>query len=324
MLLGPEVENTPINNFDLLWKEFDRYYPSFIVKNINWDSLKAVYRGGVTPQLTEILLWNIISDMLWNLDDGHVFMYNRDNSMFFDSKRHFGSHEGEFRIDLVKNSYLNGRYNTAGGGRIMYGRMVGDSIGYIYLGDFSGNSSWAEDIDRVVAELTDVKAMIIDIRDNTGGNFYNPEYIASAFINEEITYLMEKSRNGPGHNDFTEPFYHTLSPRPHTVRYTKRIVILTNKITASAAEIFGLVFKMLPYAVQIGDSTSGDLGASNRSFQLPNGWKYHMPQSLDLTADGRSLEGIGLVPDIFIRNSKGEIRNGYDRILSYAIQYLTR
>ena len=44
LFIKPDKENTPINNFELLWKDFDENYSFFEYKKINWDSLYNVYR----------------------------------------------------------------------------------------------------------------------------------------------------------------------------------------------------------------------------------------------------------------------------------------
>jgi len=100
--------------------------------------------------------------------------------------------------------------------------------------------------------------------------------------------------------------------------------LLTNKETASASEHFTLIMKKFDYTIQIGGFTAGGLGFSHRSFQLLNGWAYHMPTSLCLTTEGQSLENIGIEPDINIRNYENEIFDGYDHIFEYAIIYIKR
>ena len=49
-----------------------------------------------------------------------------------------------------------------------------------------------------------------------------------------------------------------------------------------------------------------------------------MPTELCLTAEGQSMEEIGLAPDIYIRNSPEEIQDGYDDILEFTLDYLSK
>jgi carboxyl-terminal processing protease len=323
LILGPDLDNTPVNNFDILWKEFDLYYPAFGVRQVNWDSLKSVYRNRITTNTDESQLWTIVVEMLKNFNDPHVYMYNKDGSNFFISCRNQYDHDGEFRLSLIKQKYLGGKFKISGEGRFTYARISGDSVGYLFIKDFEGSNNWIQDINTIVTELYDVKAMIIDLRDNRGGSFNNMRYIASAFINHEFTYIYEMARNGPKHDDFTNPGYFNITPLPNSLHYTKKIVLLTNNISTSASEHLAVIFKQLPYTMQIGDYTGGGFGSLTRSFQLPNGWYYNMPTSVAFLLDGHSPEGIGVEPDIRIINDPYRISDGYDDLFEYTLQYLS-
>jgi len=318
-LLGPEADNTPANNFNLLWNEFDLYYPSFITKKINWDSLYNIHSSRINENTNYNDLWLIFWSLLRNFNDPHVYLFNYDHSGFIPSCSSCYAHDKEFSLPLVKNKYLYGRYNTGGDGHFTYGKFPGDSLGYIYIKSFFGDNDWEKEIDGIITNLSGVKTIIVDLRDNNGGYINKVEFIAGAFVNKSITYSREVSRNGPEHYNFTEPVYHTINPRNPASPFNKKIILLTNKISGSGAEVLSMILTQLDYTVQIGDSTAGGLGVTTRRFQLLNGWTYSMPLSTLLTPDGVSLEGIGIVPDIWIRNTKDEIRYGYDKILEYAL-----
>ena len=56
---------------------------------------------------------------------------------------------------------------------------------------------------------------------------------------------------------------------------------------------------------------------------LPNGWQYQYSIMKFLLADGvTSLDGIGHIPDIEIRNSAEDILAGNDLVLERAYRYL--
>ena len=67
-------ESTPERNFEYLWQTYDRLYPSFELKGVDWDSVYAVYRPQITPQTTDQELFLIMRRMLATLQDGHVFL----------------------------------------------------------------------------------------------------------------------------------------------------------------------------------------------------------------------------------------------------------
>ena len=55
---------------------------------------------------------------------------------------------------------------------------------------------------------------------------------------------------------------------------------------------------------------------------LPNGWQYQYSIMMSLLPDGRSLDGIGHIPDIQIRNSAYNIQFDIDLVFEKALEYL--
>ncbi|MFK8057755.1 MAG: hypothetical protein AB8F78_16630 [Saprospiraceae bacterium] len=55
---------------------------------------------------------------------------------------------------------------------------------------------------------------------------------------------------------------------------------------------------------------------------LPNGWELGFPTQFYLYPDGTSPEGVGIVPDIYLRNDTLDVQNGIDRELEKAIDLL--
>jgi len=57
--------------------------------------------------------------------------------------------------------------------------------------------------------------------------------------------------------------------------------------------------------------------------KLPNGWEYRMSVRKTNDCDDNSLEDIGIVPDTVIENSSHDISMGKDKVIDYAIKYLS-
>jgi C-terminal processing protease CtpA/Prc len=79
----------------------------------------------------------------------------------------------------------------------------------------------------------------------------------------------------------------------------------------------------LPYATQIGDTTLGCFGDIVGNHQLPSGWVFWYPIRLTRTPDGFCQEGIGIIPDILVENTKRDIDAGRDNVMQRAINYLS-
>jgi Peptidase family S41/Tricorn protease C1 domain len=279
MLLGPEPENTPKNNFEILWKTLDENYALFSVKNINWDSLHSVYGSKITASTSDSGLWDLFSGLIQCLNDGHVVLIDKRLSKIALSSEISKRKTDDFNLDLIKNKFLV-NYKYAGGSYFTYGKVKSSlsskSIGYIYISTFTASNrsnayDWAYDIDKILQDLYDCDALIIDLRNNGGGLKNTGWIIASAFVDKEITYFYQQEKTGPGHNDFGKPIPLMVSPRKGVLAYTKKISLLTNRFSASGSEHFAQLFKFLPYAVQIGDTTFGCFGDIIGNSELPNG-----------------------------------------------------
>jgi C-terminal processing protease CtpA/Prc len=71
----------------------------------------------------------------------------------------------------------------------------------------------------------------------------------------------------------------------------------------------------------MGDTTNGAHGTMIGR-ELINGWFYSLvPQKVELY-DGQSYEGIGLAPDVYVKNSLIDIENGIDQTLEEAVDAL--
>lgn len=327
-LIGDDPVNTPENNFEMLWQEFDRWYALFLVKNIDWDELYAIYRPQVTPETTDDALWDIITAMLEHLDDGHVTLEDPRRNRFFASGDSLNKQAlKEFDLQLVKEKYLHNRFRVAGDGRMLYGNL-NDGTGYLHIMDFEGDfphspEPWAEDIDPIISQFKDVEGMIVDIRNNGGGGDGNAHRIAGAFADQRRFVYTVQTRNGPKHSDFDAPRKWYVQPSGKT-QFTGPVVLLTDRWSASAAEIFSLLMVSLPHVTHIGDTTAGDFSDISFGRFLPNGWTYKMPIQLYLLPDGRSLEGIGTAPEFLIKNTEADIAAGNDKALEFAMVYLSQ
>ena len=319
-----EPENSPIRNFDLLWNEFDAYYSSFTIKNIDWDSLYKVYRPQVTDNDTDIQLFNIIAAMLSNLNDGHVALVAPFNAVFSNEKQK-SSRPENFNLDNILNNYFSGPYQVAGNNRFIFGHMKSDTeIGYIYISsfedvDYARVDKWVAEIDKVIKILSGTKGIIIDIRDNGRGDSFNSDAIADRFTSTKNLYGYDFSRNGPSHNDFSRPYPLYIIPSGNT--YSNPVALLTNRSTASASERFLLAMKTIPNVIVIGDTTEGALPHALPR-ELPNGWSYRVTVGVVNDANNRNYEGIGIAPDSLVVISSHEIEMGIDPIIDKAISML--
>lgn len=321
LILGESEVNNPENNFELLWSDMDKSYALFEAKNINWDSLYTIYRPQINSTTTESELWTILTNLLEHLDDSHVTLYSLNDSSLFTSG--FALNEQsktEYSKELITNTYLDYRTEIKSEDNLSYGKIKDEDIGYIYLGAEDGQNP--DVIDEIIRNLKNHKAIIIDVRQNTGGDDRYASRIAGAFADRETVIYSVQTKNGVNHNDFdTKKFYSTKKQGNES--FLKPIVLLTDRRTISSGEIFCLHMKSFDHVTHIGDTTAGDFATTGIRTFLANGWSYKYPVQLFLRPDGEYLDGNGgNVPDTYIKNHESNISLGIDLVLEEAINFL--
>lgn len=320
LMLGEEPKNTPIENFDILWKEFDRKYALFEVKNIDWDEVYAEYRPKVNNNMSSDELFDVISEMLVELNDGHVWMVKPDPGFRrFDSGPVYP--EGDFNLALVrsklKEEFLIGNSQEPD---LVYGKFEGE-VGYIYFENLGLNPGfYREALEEIIPYLRDTKGLIIDARGIEGGYDRSSQEVAGFFTRISKLYMTTRFKNGPGHQDFGQAIEWRTTPNLD-IYYTKPIKLLTNRHTGSAGETFVLAMKTFDHVKVVGDSTYGAF-SDNPKRELPNCWIYAISTGDFRDAAGVSFEGIGIPPHELVKNTNDEIQSGVDKVLESALESL--
>lgn len=159
-------------------------------------------------------------------------------------------------------------------------------IGYIKLTNFAANSyeQFKETLESL--ESDDIESLIIDLRDNTGGQLRTVDNIVSLFIDEKnVIYQMKEK------GKITKYYSHGNNNRKYP------IVVLVNENSASASELMTGALKEVYNATVIGVNTYGK-GTAQEVRTLENGEQYKFTTREWLTAKGNSIEKVGIEPNI--------------------------
>jgi carboxyl-terminal processing protease len=300
-----QAVNDPEGNFEFLWTTFDLNYSLFKAKHIDWQALYNIYRPEVTSKTTDDELFVIMSKMLGPLNDNHVRLMSTDPQRFFNAGYLYDlfSQSGIptfltlMQKRPVPEKYFKGPLKETGNNIFAYG-WLDDTIGYIHLKGFSDLEISTKAIDEIMAEFKDAAAIVVDVRRNGGGEERVGKMIADRFADKKRLYLTTQERNGSKHDDFDPKEYVFVEPEG-PIQFTKTVILLTNRLSISAAENFALAMRILPHVTVVGDFTSGCF-ADPTNVILPNGWDLTFPKNLYLDGHGFCWEGIGVPPDIKI------------------------
>ncbi len=307
----------PVANFDQLWKTIDEHYCFLDEKGLNWDSVYIKYRPLVKDDTQYLKLFGICSAMLDELRDGHVNLISSFNTSYY--RKWWTDYPQNFRLRTIQEDYLKFNYLQTSG--ISY-TMLPDTIGYMYYPSFAydiGNLN----LDYILAILHQSKGLIIDIRDNGGGNLTNIKTLVSRLIDHKVSGGFIRHKTGPGHNEFSEPYEIFYEPCDTTQRiaYLDRpIAVLTNRSCFSAANDFVSVMKTLPNVSIIGARTGGGGGLPFNS-EMPIGWGVRF-SACPMTSPGGEITEFGIDPSpgCEVDAPDSLLIQGIDPILDFAVE----
>lgn len=300
-----DVENNPIDNFNFVWKTLDERFSLFEINNVeDWDQVYQELVVKIDPNMSDDSLHSVLNDLLWKLKDRHSSI----NSPF-DYRRRF-VYDLNFSYDLLEKNYLFTK-NTSG--PLQYSTLDGN-IGYIYISTF-GRTITKEHVSKMIDDLSGTNGIIIDIRENGGGNELHSQRVAEVFCDEKRLYRITYTKSGPAHNAFEKNSEVYIHPDGE-VSYNKPIVLITNKGTYSASTDFVLMMKQFPQVTILGDSIGGGLGTPTFA-QMPNGWNFRFSSSYSLDPDGNQFEN-GMPPDSLIYLDTLQSLNNIDNIIESA------
>jgi carboxyl-terminal processing protease len=191
-------------------------------------------------------------------------------------------------------------------------RLAGpDKIGYLRIEEFGQNT--AQEFDRALdgLEAQGLQALVIDLRNNPGGVVDAAVDVTGEFIPANAAVVSLKGRSAAQDQVFRAKGDRQRGDYP--------VVLLINGYSASAAEIMSGALQDMKRAVLVGEQTFGK-GSVQTVQSLDNGIGLRLTTAKYFTPSGRSIQEVGIVPDIAVPITNIEERR---IILSEAKRALT-
>ena len=165
-------------------------------------------------------------------------------------------------------------------------QMLTDKIGYIKVDLFALNTygQVKECLDNL--RKNGMESLVIDLRDNSGGHLSSAADILSLFLSDKRVMYQTKSGGQ------IEKFY-----SEGTEDFKGRIVILVNSNSASASEVVTASLQENLEATVLGKTTFGK-GTAQSLITLSSGEQYKFTVKEWLTANGKTINGVGIKPDV--------------------------
>ena len=188
---------------------------------------------------------------------------------------------------------------------------VPDNISYIRLSSFISRNA-ASEFRAILEQGQDKKGIIVDLRSNPGGLLSNAIYISDMFL-DGGTIVSTVDRDG----------YKETSRASRGVVTKKPVVVIINKGSASASEIFSGAMKDNQRAIIVGEQSFGK-GLVQEINKLPYESGVNITIQKYLTPNGTDINKKGITPDIVVELKEEDIKNKKDVQLEKAIQVLNQ
>lgn len=338
-----EAEET----LDAFWSAFDEQYALFDLRlpgddwaELGEDARAQLAAADADGRLTDDVLFDVLIGLARHLDDGHVDLTADDLARDEDAwVSAYPEYDALYELeDNAELEYLDqDQLARAAEDEISWGTIGGD-VGYVSITAMEGLSPDADpeagDQDdhgvedaaahaamaAVLADLHDVRGMIVDVRANEGGWDTVALEIATWFAGARTLAWSEQRRNGPAHDDFGD-WEDTYVEAAQPEAYGGPVVLLTSGGTFSAGEVFVLAMRARDRVTVIGEPTSGHF-SDQLEGTLPNGWTYDLSNERYRAADGIIYETRGAPVDQPVPFDVAALNQGQDTILDAALDFI--
>jgi carboxyl-terminal processing protease len=174
--------------------------------------------------------------------------------------------------------------------------------GVLYIEIASFNLGTASQVRENLAKYPHDKGIVIDLRNNAGGQIIEAVKTAELFVGDGVLLSYQKVNSDP-------VVFRASNARPDRAP----LVVLVNRDTASASEILAGALQDRNRAVVVGERSKGK-GTVQEFITLNDGSKLELTVAKYLTPSGRVIDGVGIEPDLAAKD---------DEIAKRALQVLS-
>ncbi|MGA8238801.1 MAG: S41 family peptidase [Candidatus Sulfotelmatobacter sp.] len=172
------------------------------------------------------------------------------------------------------------------------------------------------EVDRMIRIARMHKTLVLDLRGNPGGYVTTLSRLVGSVMDHDVTIATRVMRKGQ------KP--EVAKSRSNNV-FTGNLIVLVDSKSASAAELFARVVQLEHRGTVVGDRSSGSvMEALYYPFDDYSGVLVFYGASITsadlIMADGKSLEKVGVTPDVLLLPSAAQLSAGEDPALARAAE----
>ncbi len=332
-------QNEALKNFDALWDIFNENYASFEEKKIDWNLVREEYRPQITAATSEAQLYSIFEKMLKPLHDGHVSLRAKKIDSAFSASRTSRiinelktlkkkDRKPQFKKMVAATLAEHGFKELKEIGPTfrdekLFSYSDNGKVGYLrFMRSFSTmakmkGASLNKQLDLIFDTFQNLDAIILDVRFNIGGDDAFSQTVAGRFVTEKIDGFYKQTRKNQKFGPLKTKYIKPTGTKP----FLKPVILLTNDVTVSAADVLCMMMAPLENVTLIGEASNGSYSdLYNKT--LPNGWKLTLSNQRYYDVNRNNYEGQGTPVDIEVLNTLEDFESLNDSVLSMAFKTL--
>jgi len=187
----------------------------------------------------------------------------------------------------------------------------GDDLLVVKIPQFEFSAS---EVDNIIAKMKAHKGVVLDLRGNPGGYKDTLERFLGGLFQFDLKIYDRVGRSS------TKPV--STTGRHHEA-FTGRFAVLIDSESASASELLARVVQLEKRGFIVGDRSSGrvmeaKLYPHEVSLDSPVSYAVEVTEADLLMSDGKSLEHVGVEPDILVLPTDQDLANKRDPALAKA------
>jgi C-terminal processing protease CtpA/Prc len=300
----------------------------------------AAFAGDLTPAAARAALAALDKGLTGYIDPAKgekaraAVRAGRDRYLRLDDRQAFADAVSADLVAATGDLHLKLRVNTTSAqvaalspedeaklqARLAYGlmtiRRLPGNIGYLKLRNFAADEEGARMIDAAMLLLKDTDALIIDLRENTGGGGAADERLLGHLSRDPIPMAVIQWRELDG--GFTTMTRQPSAPAGGPLYADKPVFLLIANRTFSAAEEFAYDLQAAKRATLVGETSRGGGNPSNRPVDLGAGLSAFVPNGrVTHPTTGGGWEGVGVRPEVATPPNEA-LTEAYRRALAVA------
>ena len=279
-------------DFDSVWFKYDQKYPLFEYKNIDWHYSYQNYRDRFISISIEERN-HLFGELLGVFKDPHIQITSASKTIIY-------SYVNQTSVLNINRDFINNYLDSINFRHMnnFWGWSIINNVGYLKISSLSLSALDTLSFGSIMDSLAATDGLILDIREEYGGNLHTCKYIVNLFTPNQQIVGYQQYRDGPSHDDYAPLIPVFVNPNNRSP-YLKKVIVLIGGYCGSAGEILAYSLSCFSHVTLIGDTTMGSVEAPS-TFDLSDGTKYTVPIIAYLDVNYDPLEWRGVQPDIFI------------------------